>query len=317
VPGAGGRLWFKLFRDEGERIVGLTIYLDGEYVPEEKAAVSVFDHGLLYGDGVFEGIRAYHGRVFKLKEHLERLYESAKSILLEVPLDREEMQDVVLETCRRNGIRDGYIRLVVTRGKGDLGLDPEKCRNPVVFCIAASIQLYPPEFYEKGLEVITVSTRRNIPEALNARIKSLNYLNNILAKIEGNLAGVQEAIMLTHDGYVAEATADNVFIVKNRKLITPPLYLGALEGITRNTVMELARDKGIHVFEQTFTRYDVFVADECFLTGTGAELIPVVKVDGRTIGDGRPGAMTRELIEAFRELTKADGPEIWRYEASS
>lgn len=290
--------------------MGLTIYLDGEYVPEEKAVISVFDHGLLYGDGVFEGIRAYHGRVFKLKEHLDRLYESAKSILLEIPLEKGEMQNVVLETCRRNNIRDGYIRLVVTRGKGDLGLDPQKCPNPSVFCIAASIQLYPPEFYEKGLEVITVSTRRNVPEALNARIKSLNYLNNILAKIEGNLAGVQEAIMLTCDGYVAEATADNIFIVKNSRLITPPLYLGALEGITRNTVIDLARGKGIQVLEQTFTRHDVFIADECFLTGTGAEIIPVVRVDGRIIGNGRPGEITWDLIRAFRDLTKTDGPEI-------
>ncbi|WP_334109559.1 branched-chain-amino-acid transaminase [Thermodesulfitimonas autotrophica] len=291
--------------------MGLTIYLDGEYLPEEKAVVSVFDHGLLYGDGVFEGIRAYHGRVFKLKEHIDRLYESAKSILLKIPLSREEMQEVVLETCRRNNIRDGYIRLVVTRGRGDLGLDPKKCPRPTVFCIAASIQLYPPEFYERGLEVITVPTRRNVPEALNPRIKSLNYLNNILAKIEAGLYGVQEAIMLTSDGYVAEATGDNIFIVKNGKLITPPPHLGILEGITRNTVMALAREKGMAVFEKTFTRHDVFIADECFLTGTAAEIIPVVKVDGRPIGDGRPGAVTWELIHAFRELTEVDGPAIY------
>lgn len=291
--------------------MGLTIYLDGEYLPEEKAVVSVFDHGLLYGDGVFEGIRAYHGRVFKLKEHIDRLYESAKSILLEIPLSREEMQEVVLETCRRNNIRDGYIRLVVTRGRGDLGLDPKKCPRPTVFCIAATIQLYPPEFYEKGLEVITVPTRRNVPEALNPRIKSLNYLNNILAKIEAGLYGVQEAIMLTSDGYVAEATGDNIFIVKNGQLITPPPHLGILEGITRNTVMALAREKGIAVREKTFTRHDIFIADECFLTGTAAEIVPVVKVDGRPIGDGRPGTVTWELIHAFRELTKVDGPAIY------
>uniref|UniRef100_A0A7C2EJT4 Branched-chain-amino-acid aminotransferase n=1 Tax=Ammonifex degensii TaxID=42838 RepID=A0A7C2EJT4_9THEO len=290
--------------------MGLVIYLDGEYVSEDKAVISVFDHGLLYGDGVFEGIRAYHGRVFKLKEHLERLYESAKSILLTIPLTREEMQEVVLETCRRNNIRDGYIRLVVTRGRGDLGLDPKKCPRPTVFCIAASIQLYPPEFYERGLEVITVPTRRNVPEALNPRIKSLNYLNNILAKIEAGLIGVQEAIMLTSDGYVAEATGDNIFIVKDDKLITPPPHLGILEGITRNTVMEIARKKGIEVQEKTFTRHDVFVAAECFLTGTAAEIIPVVKVDGRVIGEGRPGKVTWELIRAFRELTRVDGAEI-------
>lgn len=291
--------------------MGLTIYLDGEYVPEEKAAVSVFDHGLLYGDGVFEGIRAYHGRVFKLKEHLDRLYDSAKYILLEIPMTKEEMQGVVLETCRRNGIRDGYIRLVVTRGKGDLGLDPKKCPKPTVFCIAASIQLYPPEFYEKGLEVITVPTRRNVPEALNVRVKSLNYLNNILGKIEAGLTGVQEAIMLTSDGYVAEATGDNIFIITNGRLVTPPPHLGILEGITRNAVMELAQEMGIPVQEKIFTRYDIFTADECFLTGTAAEIIPVVKVDGRTIGDGRPGEITWRLIRVFRELTKVDGPEIF------
>lgn len=290
--------------------MGLTIYLDGEYVPQEKAAVSVFDHGLLYGDGVFEGIRAYHGRVFKLKEHLQRLYESAKSIMLSIPLSQEEMQQVVLETCRRNNIRDGYIRLVVTRGKGDLGLDPRKCPRPTVFCIADSIQLYPPEFYEKGLEVITVPTRRNVPEALSPRIKSLNYLNNVLAKIEAGLIGVQEAIMLTHDGFVAEATGDNIFIVKEGTLITPPPHLGILKGITRDTVMELARAKGITVLERVFTRHDVFTADECFLTGTAAEIIPVVKVDGRIIGEGRPGPVTWDLIRAFRELTRVDGPEI-------
>ncbi|MEW6191894.1 MAG: branched-chain-amino-acid transaminase, partial [Bacillota bacterium] len=264
----------------------------------------------LYGDGVFEGIRAYHGRVFKLKEHLQRLYESAKSIMLSIPLSQEEMQQVVLETCRRNNIRDGYIRLVVTRGKGDLGLDPQKCPRPTVFCIADSIQLYPPEFYEKGLEVITVPTRRNVPEALSPRIKSLNYLNNILAKIEAGLIGVQEAIMLTHDGFVAEATGDNIFIIKEGTLITPPPHLGILKGITRDAVMELARAKGITVLERVFTRHDVFTADECFLTGTAAEIIPVVKVDGRIIGEGRPGPVTCDLIQAFRELTRVDGPEI-------
>jgi branched-chain amino acid aminotransferase len=285
--------------------------MDGEFVPEENAAVSVFDHGLLYGDGVFEGIRAYHGRVFKLEEHLDRLYDSAKYILLEIPVAKEEMAKVVIETCRRNVIRDGYIRLVVTRGKGDLGLDPKKCPKPTVFCIAATIQLYPPEFYEKGLDVITVPTRRSMPEALNARVKSLNYLNNILGRIEAGLNGVQEAIMLTSDGYVAEATGDNIFIIKDGTLVTPPPHLGILEGITRNTVMELASAMGTRVYEKVFTRYDVFTADECFLTGTAAELIPVVKVDGRPIGNGRPGAMTWELIRAFRELTKTDGPEIF------
>ncbi|WP_041458939.1 branched-chain-amino-acid transaminase [Ammonifex degensii] len=292
--------------------MGLIVYLDGRFVPEEEAVVSVFDHGLLYGDGVFEGIRAYHGRVFKLKEHIDRLYDSAKAIALTIPLSREEMTEVVLETCRRNEIKDGYIRLVVTRGKGDLGLDPRKCPNPTIFCIAASIQLYPPELYQKGMKVITVPTRRNVPEALNPRIKSLNYLNNILAKIEANLAGVPEAIMLTQEGYVAEATGDNVFIVRNGVLMTPPPHLGILEGITRNTVMDLARDMGVEVREAVFTRYDLFTAEECFLTGTAAEIVPVIEVDGRPIGEGCPGELTLELIRAFRELTKVEGEPIYR-----
>jgi branched-chain amino acid aminotransferase len=292
--------------------VGLIIYLDGKYVPEEEAVVSVFDHGLLYGDGVFEGIRAYHGRVFKLKEHIDRLYESAQTIKLNIELTKEEMTEVVLETLRRNNLQDGYIRLVVSRGKGDLGLDPRKCAKSFVFCIAAGIQLYPEELYEKGLSIVTVATRRNIPEAMNPRVKSLNYLNNIMAKIEATLAGVPEALMLNNEGYVAEATGDNVFIVKNGVLITPPPFVGLLEGITRNAVMELARAKGIKVEERVFTRHDVYIADECFLTGTAAEVIPVVSVDGRQIGDGKPGKMTLELIKDFRELTKVDGPAIFK-----
>jgi len=291
--------------------MGLIIYLNGEYVPEERAVVSVFDHGYLYGDGVFEGIRAYHNRVFKLREHLDRLYESARSIMLEIPMSVDEMQEVVLETLRRNSLRDAYIRLVVSRGKGDLGLDPKKCPRPTVVCIAASIQLYPEEFYTKGLEVVTAATRRNLTEALNPRVKSLNYLNNILAKIEGAMAGCVEALMLNAEGYVCEATGDNIFIVKNGVLITPPTFVGVLEGVTRNTVMALARERGIPVEERVFGRHDVYTADECFLTGTAAELIPVVKVDGRPIGSGQPGEMTWELIRAFRELTKHDGPVIF------
>ncbi|ABB14035.1 branched-chain-amino-acid transaminase [Carboxydothermus hydrogenoformans] len=291
--------------------MGLLIYLDGKFVPEEEAKVSVFDHGLLYGDGVFEGIRAYNNRVFKLKEHIDRLYESAKAILLEIPLTKEEMTEVVLETMRKNNLREGYIRLVVTRGKGDLGLDPRKCPKATVFCIGSSITLYPERFYEEGLEVITVPTRRNLNEASSPRIKSLNYLNNILAKIEANLHGVLEAILLNQEGYVAEATGDNVFIVKNGRLITPPSYAGILEGITRNTVMDLARKRGIPVEEKLFTRYDIFNADECFLTGTAAEVIPVVKVDGRTIGEGVPGPMTKTLIKDFREYVTTDGPFIF------
>lgn len=292
--------------------MGLIIYLNGEFVPEEEAKVSVFDHGLLYGDGVFEGIRAYHNRVFKLKEHIDRLYDSAKAILLEIPLSKEEMTEVVLETMRQNNLREGYIRLVVARGKGDLGLDPRKCPKATVFCIGASITLYPERFYEEGLEVITVPTRRNLNEASSPRIKSLNYLNNILAKIEANLHGVLEAILLNQEGYVAEATGDNIFIVKNGRLITPPPHAGILEGITRNTVMDLARKRGIPVEERLFTRYDIFNADECFLTGTAAEVIPVVKVDGRTISDGVPGPMTRALIKDFREYVYTDGPVIFQ-----
>jgi branched-chain amino acid aminotransferase len=288
----------------------MIIYLDGDFVPKERALISVFDHGLLYGDGVFEGIRAYHGRVFKLDEHLDRLYDSARTIALEVPISKKEMEEVVLETLRRNDLSDAYIRLVVTRGVGDLGLDPRKCSQATVFCIAASIQLYPEELYQEGLAVITVSTRRNIPTACIPRVKSLNYLNNIYAKMEANLAGVSEAIMLNAEGYVAEATGDNIFIVKGGVLITPPTHVGILEGITRNAVMDLARRQGIPVEEKVFTLFDVYNADECFLTGTAAEIIPTVKVDGRLIADGKPGKITWELIAAFRELTKIDGTLI-------
>lgn len=291
--------------------MGLIIYVDGEFVPEEKAVTSIFDHGFLYGDGVFEGIRAYHGRVFKLAAHVDRLYDSARSILLNIPISKEEMTEVVLETMRRNGLRAGYIRLVVSRGKGDLGLDPRNCPRAAVFCIGASIQLYPEALYEKGLEVVTVATKRNLNEALSPRIKSLNYLNNVLAKIEASLAGTLEAIMLNAQGYVAEATGDNIFIVKDGILITPPSHVGILEGITRNTVMDLARQQGIPVEERLFTRHDVYIADECFLTGTAAEVIPVIKVDGRPIGEGVPGTMTWQLIREFRELTKTDGPLIF------
>jgi branched-chain amino acid aminotransferase len=291
--------------------MGLIIYVDGEFVPEEKAVTSIFDHGFLYGDGVFEGIRAYHGRVFKLAAHVDRLYDSARSILLNIPISKEEMTEVVLETMRRNGLRAGYIRLVVSRGKGDLGLDPRNCPRAAVFCIGASIQLYPEALYEKGLEVVTVATKRNLNEALSPRIKSLNYLNNVLAKIEASLAGTLEAIMLNAEGYVAEATGDNIFIVKDGILITPPSHVGILEGITRNAVMDLARRQGIPVEERLFTRYDVYIADECFLTGTAAEVIPVIKVDGRPIGEGVPGTMTWQLIREFRELTKTDGPLIF------
>ena len=288
----------------------MKIYIDGKYYDEKNAKISVFDHGLLYGDGVFEGIRAYHGRVFKLKEHIDRLFYSAKAILLEIPISHAELMKAVVETCRKSKIRDGYIRLVVTRGPGGLGLDPRRCPKASVIIIADKIQVYPPEKYARGLDIVTVPTVRNLHSAVNPAIKSLNYLNNILAKIEANNAGVEEAIMLNAEGFVAECTADNIFIIRNGQLFTPPLSAGALYGITRATVIELAKLAGYPVSEPNLTRYDVFNADECFLTGTGAELIPVVKVDGRVIGAGKPGPITRELVERYHSLTKTSGEPI-------
>jgi branched-chain amino acid aminotransferase len=300
-----------LEKKEGAFVVGLIIYLDGEFVDEEDAKVSVFDHGVLYGDGIFEGIRAYNGRVFRLDEHIDRLYESAKSILLDIGMTKDEMCEALLETLRKNNLRDAYIRLVVTRGKGDLGLDPRRCEKPSVIIIAAQVQLYPEEFYEKGLEVITVPTRRNIVEGVNPRVKSLNYLNNIMAKIEANLAGVSEAILLNSDGYVTECTGDNIFIVKNGELITSPPFLGILEGVTRNCIMETAKKMGYPVYEKVFTRHDIFTADECFLSGTAAEIVPVVKVDGRIIGeDGKPGEISKALIKVYRKLVQSEGTAI-------
>lgn len=291
--------------------MGLIIYFNGEFVDEEEAKVSVFDHGVLYGDGIFEGIRAYNGRVFRLDEHIDRLYESAKSILLDIGMTKDQMCEALLETLRKNNLRDAYIRLVVTRGKGDLGLDPLSCEKPSVFIIAAQVQLYPEELYEKGLEVVTVPTRRNIVEGVNPRVKSLNYLNNIMAKIEANLAGVSEAILLNSDGYVTECTGDNIFIVKNGEVITPPPFLGILEGVTRNSIMEAAKKMGYPVSEKVFTRHDIFTADECFLSGTAAELVPVVKVDGRVIGeDGKPGEISKALIKEYRKLVQSEGTVI-------
>jgi len=292
--------------------MGLKIYLDGKFVDEEEARVSVFDHGFLYGDGVFEGIRAYHNSVFRLKDHVDRLYDSAKAVNMEIPVNEEQMSEIILESCRQNGLKDAYIRVVVSRGKGDLGLDPRKCSVPTIVCIASSISIYPEEMYEKGLDVITVPTRRNGPEGVNPRIKSLNYLNNIMAKIEANMAGVPEAILLNQEGYVAECTGDNIFIVKNGILKTPAIHLGLLEGVTRNEVIGIARKEGIEVQETTFTRYDLFVADEVFLTGTAAELIPVVKVDDRVIADGKPGPIFSKLLQQFRELVKEPEALIFR-----
>jgi branched-chain amino acid aminotransferase len=289
----------------------MKIFIDGKYYDEKNAKVSVFDHGLLYGDGVFEGIRAYNGRVFRLKEHIDRLYYSAKAILLTIPMTHAEMMRAVVDTCRKNKLRDGYIRLVVTRGVGGLGLNPNKCKRPSVIVIADKIQLYPPEYYKRGLEIITVPTTRNLHSALNPAIKSLNYLNNILAKIEANNSGCEEAVMLNAEGYVAECTGDNLFIVKESQMMTPPLSAGALYGITRGVVMDLARKDGLTVSEPNLTRYDLFNADECFLTGTGAELIPVVKIDGRVIGDGKPGPVTRKLVGEYHALTKISGEPIY------
>ena len=290
----------------------MLIYLNGKLVPKEEAKVSVFDHGFLYGDGVFEGIRIYNGRIFKLKEHIERLYASAHAIDLKPPLTQEELLQATVETVRANNLRDGYIRIVISRGEGDLGLDPQKCPNPTVVIIADKIAIYPQEVYKKGMKIITVYTRRNSPQALNPNIKSLNYLNNILAKIEANRANVPEAIMLSIEGYVAEATGDNIFIVKNKTLITPPLHLGVLPGITRQTVIELAKERGIITEEKPFTLYDVYTADECFLTGTAAEIVPVVEVDGREINGGVPGEITLLLMKDFHEYVKKEGVEVYK-----
>lgn len=285
----------------------MKVYIDGTFYDPAEAKISVLDHGFLYGDGVFEGIRAYNRRVFKLKEHIERLYKSAKAIFLDIPLSPEQMTGAVLESCRQNGASDCYIRLVVTRGIGTLGLNPRNCRRGSVVIIVGDIQLYPRELYERGMEIVTVPTTRNLINAVNPAIKSLNYLNNILAKIEANIAGVEEAIMLNADGYVAECTGDNLFIVQGSRLLTPPLYAGALYGITRSVVIDLAREAGMEFAETNLTRYDIFNADECFLTGTGAELIPVVKVDGRVIGTGKPGPTTMGLIDRYRALTRVSG----------
>ena len=290
----------------------MKIYIDGKYLDERNAKVSVFDHGLLYGDGIFEGIRIYNGRVFKLKEHIDRLFYSAKALLLNIPLSHAEMMKATVETCRKNKLREGYIRLIVTRGVGTLGLNPRTCKKPSVIIIADKIQLYPPAYYQRGLDIITVPTTRNLHSALNPAIKSLNYLNNILAKIEANNGGCEEAVMLNAEGFVAECTGDNLFIVKNGALLTPPLSAGALYGITRQTVIELAEAAGIKVSEPNLTRYDLFNADECFLTGTGAELIPVVKIDGRVIGTGKPGKLTRILEDKYHALTNASGEPIYK-----
>ncbi|TWT32096.1 Branched-chain-amino-acid aminotransferase [Blastopirellula retiformator] len=281
------------------------IFINGKYYSKEEAVVSVFDHGLLYGDGVFEGLRVYEGKVFRMEQHLKRLYDSAKAILLEIPLPIEAMTDAVLETVEKNGLANCYIRLLITRGAGTLGLGPERTSNPQVIIIVDKISLYPEEHYRNGLEIVTASTIRNHPGALSPRIKSLNYLNNIMAKCEASKAGCLEALMLNHKGEVSECTADNIFIVKNGVLMTPPTDAGILEGVTREAVLELAVEAGIPTQEKTLTRHDVYVADECFMTGTAAEVIAVVRIDSRPIGDARPGPITLKLQELFHKLARS------------
>jgi branched-chain amino acid aminotransferase len=288
----------------------LLIYLDGQLVPEAEAKISVFDHGLLYGDGCFEGIRFYSGRVFRLTEHLVRLYESARSICLTIPISIEEMEKATLETVAANNLRDGYIRLVVTRGVGSLGLNPYQCPKASVFIIASGITLYPKEKYETGLNLITCATRRPTPAALSPQVKSLNYLNNIMAKIECIQAGCEEGIMLNEQGYVAECTGDNLFIIKNGQVYSPTISSGALNGITRQAVIEVIRDLGLPFQEVTLTRHDVYTADECFLTGTAAEVIPAVQYDRRPIGDGKPGKITASIIQKFKELANSTGTPV-------
>jgi branched-chain amino acid aminotransferase len=288
----------------------MLVNVNGALLPKERALVSVFDHGILYGDGVFEGIRAYGGKVFRLDQHLERLFDSAKAILLKVPVSLPEMRRQVLRTLAANRIRDGYVRLVVTRGPGDLGLGPERCDHPTWFVIADKIKLYPEEHYRQGLKIATVPTRRNSSDTLSPKIKSLNYLNNILAKIEAQQRGCLEAILLNADGYVAECTGDNLFILRRNRLLTPPTYLGALDGVTRLAVLELAAKLRIPAAEEPFTRYDVYTAQEAFLTGTAAELVPVVEVDGRPVGSGKPGPLTARLRSAYQTLTRKEGTRI-------
>lgn len=291
--------------------MGLKIYLDGEFVPEEDAKISVFDHALLYGDGVFEGIRIYNRRLFMLDEHMDRLYKGAKVIRLDIPLECDEMKEKIRETARVNDITDGYVRLVVTRGKGDLGLSPMKCSNPSVFIIASTIKIYPDEVYREGLKVVTVSTRRNNPDSLSPQIKSLNYLNHIMAHMEVVHAGADEGLMLNNLGFVAECVVDNIFVVNRGVVITPPTNAGALRGVTREVVFRLCNQEGIEILEQDLSLVECYMAGECFLTGTAAEIAPITYIDDRPIGaDGTPGPITRKLMEAFGEFKEIQGTPI-------
>ncbi len=288
----------------------MKIYIDGELLEEQDAKISVFDHGLLYGDGVFEGIRFYSGRIFRLHEHIVRLYESAQAIALKIPMSLEEMEQATLKTVAANGLRDGYIRLVVTRGVGTLGLDPDRCPKPSIIIIASTIALYPKERYEKGLSLVTCATRRPTPASLSPRVKSLNYLNNIMAKIEAKMAGCEEGIMLNEQGYVAECTGDNIFVVKGGKVTTPPTHSGALDGITRHAVIELMGKLGIECREEVMTRHEIYTADEAFLTGTAAEVIAAVALDRREIGTGKPGPVTLRLVEEFTKMANSEGAPV-------
>lgn len=282
----------------------MKIYIDGKYYEKENAKISVFDHGLLYGDGIFEGIRIYDGKIFKLKEHIRRLYKSAKGILLEIPMKEKELEAELIKAVKLNDKKDGYIRLVVTRGEGNLGIDPARCKKASIIIIVADLQMYPEEYYKNGIDVITCSTHRVSPSAFDPRIKSLNYLNNVLAKIEAKQAGVLESIMLNNDGYVVECTGDNIFIIANGELLTPASFVGALDGITKEAIIEISELLGIPTKEALLTKYDLYNADECFLTGTGAEVIPVIKIDGRIIGEGKPGKLTNKIFDDFRKVIK-------------
>lgn len=293
------------------------IFLNGELVTKENAKISVYDHGFLYGDGVFEGIRVYSGNIFRMEEHMDRLYRSAKSIMLDIPHSQEELTNLIAETVEKNQLENAYIRAVVSRGVGDLGLDPRNCQMANVVIIVEPLSIFPKELYETGLEIVTVPTRRNRPDVLSPKVKSLNYLNNILVRMEAQLANVNEALMLNDQGYVAEGSADNVFIVKGTTFYTPPGYIGALEGITRNAVMDFAKELGYEVKEEPFTRHDVYTADEVFLTGTAAEVIAVVKVDGRVIGEGQPGIHTNKILEEFRKRVIQEGVKVYSLTSES
>ncbi|MGX9134701.1 branched-chain-amino-acid transaminase [Rummeliibacillus sp. JY-2-4R] len=292
------------------------IFLNGNLVKKEDAKISVYDHGFLYGDGVFEGIRSYNGNVFRLQEHLIRLYESAKSILLTIPYTMEEMTEIIKETLKANDLQSAYIRLIISRGEGNLGIDPSTCKGASVIVIAEPLALFPAELYETGISIVTASSRRVPSDVLSPKTKTLNYLNNILVKIEAQQAGVTEALILNKEGYVAEGSADNIFIVKGNKVITPPAYVGALEGITRNVILEIANELGYEASEGVFTRHDVYVADEVFLTGTAAEAIAVVNVDGREIGEGKPGKVTNHILQAFRKVVEEQGEKVYQKEAT-